>query len=121
MRRMWKSGLVVTAGLLGTGCGTTARPMLFHRNNPEMEPCPGPVEMPCTEGPMLGEMPMTGPPAMAPGGMPPGGMPPGGMPPGAITIPGPGIPVPAAPPAVSPPVGPQPRTVPANPTNRPTT
>ena len=114
MGRTWGTGLVVTAGLIGAGgCNSTARPMVFHRNNPE--PCP-PVGMPMSEGPMLGEMPV-----MTPGSV----MQPGGLPPGTVTIPGPGVgtppppPAQVVPPATAPPVGPQPRVAPTNPTQLP--
>jgi hypothetical protein len=112
MGRNWGAGLVVLAGLLGTGgCNDTARPMLFHRNNPEPAPCAPAVGMTMTEGPMLGEMPM-----MTPGVA----VMPGTMPPGTVTIPGPGMTVPPAtvpPPVAAPPVGPPPRAAPStNPT-----
>jgi hypothetical protein len=127
MGRKLGAGIVVTAGLIGAGgCASTARPMLFHRNN-QAEPCLSATGMPCGDGPILGEMPGT----MMPGTMMPGTMMPGnamppeaGMmpgqpyPPGTVTIPAPGM-APATPgqPPASPPVGPVPRTAPAPQTN----
>jgi hypothetical protein len=115
MGRKLGAGLVVTAGLLGAGaCNGTARPMLFHRTNPEPAACPPGAGMTVTEGPMLGEMPV-----MTPGTA----VMPGTMPPGTVTIPGPGMTVPPAtpaPPIAAPPVGPPPRTAPTtNPTQLP--
>ncbi len=115
MDRKWSAGLIVTAGLLGAGgCNDTARPMLFHRNNPEPATCAPEEGMTVTEGPMLGQVPI-----MTPGVA----VTPGMMPPGTVTIPGPGMTVPPAspaPPIAVPPVGPPPRTAPsANPTQLP--
>jgi hypothetical protein len=128
MRKLLTGGLVLAAGLVG--CQSTNRPVLFHRNAPEPQPCPGPAPVTMSEGPMLGEMPGMVPGTMvAPGPvMPPGAVPipPGTvtMPPGTVTIPGPGVTIPPAtpaPPIANPPVGPQPRTTPSQQTGKPTT
>jgi hypothetical protein len=119
MNRNLGAALAVSAGLFGAGgCASTARPMLFHRNQPA-PPCPADHAVPYGEGPILTDgAPMTTVPGTV-------------VAPGVVTTPPPGtvlpprtVPVPTAPPATpipplnaNPPVGPQPRTTPTPNTN----
>jgi hypothetical protein len=117
MNRSLGAALAVSAGLFGAGgCASTARPMLFHRNQPA-PPCPADHGLPYGEGPILNDgAPVTTVPGtvVTPGVVttpPPGTV----LPPRTVPAPAPATPIPPL--NANPPVGPQPRTTPTPNTN----